>query len=108
MIRVRVSPDVNLRYVHLVCMAPPVRAYMATNATGAQLTMPKINQSTLVSLPIPLPPLGEQGRIVAKVDESMCNELEDRLGVSERHRARLLAALLQSTLEPSMSLEDAA
>jgi hypothetical protein len=33
--------------------------------------MPKINQTTLVSLPIPLPPIAEQHRIVAKVDALM-------------------------------------
>ena len=44
--------------------------------------MPKINQTTLVSLPIPLPPVAEQRRIVAKVDELMalCHRLCRWLG----------------------------
>jgi hypothetical protein len=56
---------------HMASISPPARAFLSVNASGAQATMPKINQTTLVSLPIPLPPLAEQHRIVAKVDELM-------------------------------------
>lgn len=42
------------------------------------MTRDKLNQATLINIPIPLPPLEEQHRIVAKVDELMalCDELE--------------------------------
>lgn len=58
--------------------------------------MPKINQTTLVSLPIPLPPLAEQHRIVAKVDALMalCDRLEASLTTTAATRRRLLGALL--------------
>ena len=54
------------------------------------------------SLLIPLPPLAEQRRIVAKVDELMalCDRLEANLAVSEDIRRRLLDALLAEALEP--------
>lgn len=102
MIRVRVSPAVSLRYVHLVSIAPPARAYMSANATGAQLTMPKINQSTLAALPIPLPPREEQNRIVEKVDAllTLCVELEASLAAAELCRFRALEALIHEALEP--------
>ena len=102
MMRVRVSPLVNLRFVHLAAISPPARAYFFENASGAQTTMPKINQTILVSLPIPLPPLAEQHRIVAKVDEMMalCDRLEESLSTGGDIRRRLLDAILHDALEP--------
>ena len=65
--------------------------------------MPKINQATLVSLPIPLPPAAEQRRIVAKVDELMalCHRLEASLTTADGMRCRLLEALLAEALVPA-------
>jgi type I restriction enzyme S subunit len=78
---------------------------MAENATGAQETMPKINQGMLVNLPIPLPPISEQHRIVAKVDELMalCDQLEDSLVEGEQTRSKLLEAVLHEALEPTLA-----
>ncbi len=100
--KVRVSDLISLRYVHLAAVSPPARAYLAANAAGAQATMPKINQTTLVSLPLPLPPLAEQHRIVAKVGDLMvlCDCLEASLGTAGDMRRRLLDALLHEALVP--------
>jgi type I restriction enzyme S subunit len=50
-----------------------------------------------------LPPLAEQRRIVAKVDELMalCDRLKVALTVTDTTRARLLEALLHEALEPA-------
>ena len=50
----------------------------------------------------PLPPLAEQHRIVAKVDELMalCDRLEASLAIGDDTRCRLLDAMLHETLEP--------
>ena len=52
--------------------------------------------------PFPLPPLAEQSRIVARVDELMalCDRLEERLVTMEGARRRLLDAMLHEALEP--------
>jgi len=102
--KVRVSEMVDIRFVHLASIAPPARAFLSENASGAQASMPKINQSTLISLPIPLPPLVEQHRIVAKVDELMalCDRLEASLATADSSRRRLLDALLHEALAPAM------
>ena len=102
MMRVRVISLVDLRFVHLAAISPPARAYFSENASGAQETMPKINQTILVSLPIPLPPLAEQQRIVAKVDEiiALCDRLEESLSTGDDIRRRLIDAILHDALEP--------
>ena len=57
---------------------------------GTGSTFPSISQNDLLTIPVPLPPLAEQHRIVAKVDALMalCDALEARLkeraGVQER------------------------
>jgi len=55
-----------------------------------------LNLSILRSLPIPLPPLSEQRRIVAKVDQLMTlvDELELQLATSRATGEKLLAALV--------------
>jgi len=67
--------------------------------------MPKINQTTLVSLPVPLPPLAEQDRIVAKVDALMalCDRLESILDAAGTTRRRLLDALIAEALSSASS-----
>jgi type I restriction enzyme S subunit len=54
----------------------------------------------MVRITIPLPPLAEQRRIVAKVDELMalCDQLEASLAAAATDRARLLESLLHEAL----------
>jgi type I restriction enzyme, S subunit len=60
---------------------------------GAQ---PNISKVKVVSFIFPLPPLTEQHRIVARVDELMalCDQLEEAKAEREQSRGRLLAANL--------------
>ena len=66
---------------------------------------PSMNISTDArrSYPIPLPPLAEQHRIVAKVDALMalCDRLEASLTATAATRRRLLDALLAEALAPA-------
>lgn len=57
----------------------------------------ELNTSTARALPIPLPPIEEQSRIVAKVDELMA--LCDKLEAQQRSRRKLQNNLRQSTLQ---------
>lgn len=63
----------------------------------------ELNTSTARALPIPLPPIEEQSRIVAKVDELMalCDTLEARQQV----RRKLQNSLRQSTLQALASAQ---
>jgi type I restriction enzyme, S subunit len=73
------------------------RNFLRSRASGTSGTMPKINQTTLKNLPIPIPSLAEQRRIVAEVDRLMalCDELERQIDAATAQRTALLNALLQ-------------
>jgi type I restriction enzyme S subunit len=64
-----------LRYLEVYINSIDLRPYL----TG--MAQPKMNQAKMNSIPVPLPPLAEQHRIVAKVDALMalCDALEARL-----------------------------
>jgi len=61
-----------------------------------------VNGTILKNMLVPLPPLAEQHRIVAKVDELMalCDQFEGSLANGEATRRRLLDALLHEALAP--------
>lgn len=61
-----------------------------------------INLEILMQVLIPLPPLAEQNRIVAKVDDLMalCDQLEASLTSAGETRKKLLDALLAEALAP--------
>jgi type I restriction enzyme S subunit len=64
--------------------------------TDTRVAMPKINQSELNAIAVPIPPLAEQRRIVAKVSELMAlvDELETQLAASRAAAEKLLSALV--------------
>jgi type I restriction enzyme S subunit len=79
--------------------------HFSTHASGAQATTPKINRGTLVQLPISLPPLAEQHRIVAKVEELMglCSQLTRQLTTTKNESYYLLEAVLREALASGLS-----
>ena len=88
-----------------------VRTAKANLTEFAPATAQKnINLGILEMVLIPLPPLAEQHRIVAKVDALMalCDQLEASLTTTATTRSKLLDALLHEALDPAPSQEDAA
>jgi type I restriction enzyme S subunit len=83
-----------LRYLELYINATDLRPYVTGTA------QPKMNQAKMNSIAVALPPLAEQHRIVAKVDELMalCDELEARISTTATTRRQLLEAALHETL----------
>jgi type I restriction enzyme, S subunit len=84
----------------LLCLMAPVgaRAELVQCAYGAG--KPGLNLDNIRSLRIPLPPLAEQHRIVAKVEELMalCHLLEAQLTTTQTESRRLLETALHETL----------
>jgi type I restriction enzyme S subunit len=73
---------------------------LGSRVTTAQ---PNMSLTDAREFPVPLPPLAEQHRIVAKVDALMalCNRLEASLDTAAATRRRLLDALLAEALVPA-------
>jgi len=69
-----------------------------------------LNRESISNILIPLPPLAEQRRIVAKVEELMAllDRLEAALSTADTTRARLLEALLHEALETGAGDREAA
>jgi type I restriction enzyme S subunit len=65
-----------------------------------RVKMPKLNQDSLNAFVVPIPPLPEQHRIVAKVDELMalCDQLKDQLTEARQQHAQLATALVEQAV----------
>ena len=101
LIRVQVSHEIYDRFLKFFMESPIYWMQLQEGARGAgQLN---VNGQTLGAMLVPLPPLAEQHRIVAKVDELMalCDQLEVSLATVDDTRRQLLDALLHEALEPA-------
>ena len=92
---------IDTRFLMFAFMSEPMQLLIDANATG--MTAKGIKAANLKPLPIPIPPLAEQYRIVAKVDKLMafCDQLEASLATGNDTRRRLLDSLLHKALDPT-------
>ncbi|WP_449122708.1 restriction endonuclease subunit S [Pseudomonas sp. MPG01] len=90
-----------LLYIELYFNAIDLKPYVTGTA------QPKMNQSKMNGIPLGLPPMAEQHRIVAKVDELMalCDRLETQQADAESAHAQLVQALLDSLPQTSDATE---
>jgi type I restriction enzyme S subunit len=72
-------------------------------AAGHGISMVHMTKEKMEKLEVPLPPLAEQKRIVAKVDELMaiCDQLEAQITQRQQDSRRFLEAVLQEALSPA-------
>ncbi|MEI7606337.1 MAG: restriction endonuclease subunit S [Rhodospirillaceae bacterium] len=100
LVRVRLSvASIYTPYIGLAMNTDHLRNQIEFPIRSA-VGLKNVNSTELSSLAMPLPPLAEQHRIVAKVDELMalCDKLETSIGDGDDTRSRLLSALLQDAL----------
>jgi type I restriction enzyme S subunit len=89
---IRVSVDGVQPYLHKLVLSPYFQSFILSEQTGAgRGGLPK---NRMDRIPVALPPLAEQHRIVAKVDGLMalCDQLEATQEERETRRDRLTAA----------------
>lgn len=100
LIRVRLSPRLAVpAFIRLAGDSDIVRNDVVT-ACATTVGNWGISASNLKEICFPLPPLAEQHRIVAKVDElmSLCDELETQLTTTATARRQLLETTLNEAL----------
>jgi type I restriction enzyme, S subunit len=90
---IKVSPEVNPSYIDILIRSEMTQEVIriAKNSTNDNISMGDIKGFT-----VPLPPLAEQRRIVAKVDQLMVlvDQLETQLAASRATAKNLLEALV--------------
>jgi type I restriction enzyme S subunit len=98
MMLIRPGGDVDGAYLEIVLNSPQITQLARSLTTGG--AAPRVNVSAVKSFPIPLPPLAEQRRIVAKVDELMarCDQLKAELQQARQQHAKLADALVSKAV----------
>jgi type I restriction enzyme S subunit len=98
--------SLNRHYLRLLINSPFVKQQSAANTQGIgnkNLVLRLINLFT-----IPIPPIAEQERIVAKVNQLMalCDKLDQQLRTAETESGRLLEAVLGEALNNNQEFDD--
>jgi type I restriction enzyme S subunit len=87
-------------YLAVWLNSPEGRANSKSRTYGKNFSQGNLNLALVRTFKVPLPPLPEQHRIVAKVDELMalCDRLEAQLTTTQTQSRRLLESTLQQAL----------
>jgi len=99
MLKVSFISGVDQQFINLWCCSPIGRGELI-KLKSATTNVAAIYQGKLATLPVPLPPLAEQQRIVANVDELLrwCDALAARLTAAQTTATYLLDATLHQIL----------
>ena len=92
--------NIEPRFFRLLLNSPFVYSEFERIKIGGGTHTNKLNLGDLHTVALPLPPLAEQQRIVAKVDEltTVCDELEAGLGHAEEVSGRFLESVLHDAV----------
>jgi type I restriction enzyme, S subunit len=94
---IRIIPDldkIHPRFLYIYFQSPEYWRYITSNVEGA--AQPNFNGKKLAKIPIPLPPLSEQKRIVSKLD-ALFERIEKSIALLEeniKHTESLMASAL--------------
>lgn len=97
MMKLKPVSSISEVYLHHVLMSIYCREYFRKNATGAQKSMPKINQATVSGAKIPLCSKAEQDVIVDKVKNllALCDQLENQIRQNQSHAEQFMQVVLK-------------
>jgi len=108
MMKLKPTELISETYLHHVLMSPFCREYFRDNATGAQKSMPKINQKVVSCALVPFCSLIEQKAIVAKVKKqlALCDQLQTQITHNQTHAEQLMQSVLKEAFtQSSVSVE---
>jgi type I restriction enzyme S subunit len=85
-------------YLKIAIMSNQVQQQLINAATG--MTATGIKASKLKEIPVPIPPLEEQHRIVAKVDELMaiCDQLKTRITEANELQRKIADVVVENAI----------
>lgn len=108
MMKCRPNSRIQGRFLFYVLSAESTRKYFRENATGTAGNMPKINQQTVMSTPIALPPIDEQAEIVRRVERllSIADRMEQRRTAATKHVQRLTSLTLAKAFRGELVQQD--
>lgn len=95
-VRFTFPDEIDKEFINLANLSDPSREHYMRNASGTSSSMKNVGRDVMCNLPIALPPLAEQRRIVAKVEQLMAlvDALERQLAASRATAEKLLTALV--------------
>jgi type I restriction enzyme S subunit len=101
-IRFLFSEYVSKKFIQFYNSSFFAEAYYYGLGTGKSTSMNNITREQFNNLPIPLPPLAEQKRIVKKLEELMnlCEELKTTITENQTYTDMLLQVALKDALQP--------
>ncbi|OYO30563.1 restriction endonuclease subunit S [Janthinobacterium sp. PC23-8] len=96
-VRLRLSLLCSNKFINLVNLSPFSRNYYALAAGGTSSSMKNVTREQILNLVAGTPPLAEQHRIVAKVDELMefCDRLKSRITATNQQQKKLADVLVE-------------
>ncbi|EKO3496024.1 restriction endonuclease subunit S [Vibrio fluvialis] len=97
-LRFSISPKICKAFIRTIVDSPYGQGYMKGETKGVAL--PGVNVGDFRKMPIALPPIKEQERIVAKVNQlvEICNQLKARLKDTQTTQLHLTDAILEKTV----------
>jgi type I restriction enzyme S subunit len=86
--------------MNLANLSQFARNYYSRVAGGTSSSMKNVSREQILNLLIPQPPLAEQHRIVAKVDELMalCDQLKSRLTAVNQLKQKIADVLVEQAV----------
>jgi len=99
-VRLKLSKLVDGRFINCTNSCEQARNYYAAVAGGTSASMKNVSREQILNLVVSLPPLPEQHRIVAKVDEllALVDRLKSDLAESRSRQAQLANTLIETAL----------
>ncbi|XOV70574.1 MAG: restriction endonuclease subunit S [Verrucomicrobiota bacterium] len=104
-VRFTFPDEIDRDFINLANSSSQARNHYAKNSSGTSSSMKNVGRGVMCALPVPIPPIAEQRRIVAKVNQliALVDELETQLLESRTTAQHLLEALVAELTTESAS-----
>ena len=103
--KISYNKGVNSRYLMYWFMGSSAKTQIKIDARGSSMSMAKISQSHIKSWKIPIPPLDEQNKYVAYLDDRISNlsatekEIENTIALLQEQRTAIISAAVTGKID---------